>query len=127
MIKKGFLLNLLTIIFFVCLSLLVLEIGVRFIVPKISWQFRDFTNDWQLDKVLGWVQKPNLDVSERTDFGWIVRFQTNADGLTPATAQRTKSNNRMRIMIFGDSIVVGRSVPQDKTVSAQLSAVRLTD
>lgn len=120
MTKKGFLLNLLTIIFFVCLSLLVLEIGVRLIVPKISWQFRDFTSDWQLDKVLGWVQKPNLDVSERTDYGWIVRFQTNEDGLTPATAQRTKINNRMRIMIFGDSIVVGRPVPQDKTVSAQL-------
>lgn len=120
MIKKGILLNLLTFIFFVCLSLLVLEIGVRLIVPKISWQFRDFTSDWQLDKVLGWVQKPNLDVSERTDFGWIVRFQTNEDGLTPATAQRTKIDNRMRIMIFGDSIVVGRSVPQNKTVSAQL-------
>ena len=118
--KKGRLLNLLTIICFVCLSLLVLEVGVRLIVPKSSWQFRDFTSDWQLDKVIGWVQKPNLDVSERTDFGWIVRFQTNADGLTPATAQRIKANNRIRIMIFGDSIVVGRAVPQDKTISAQL-------
>jgi lysophospholipase L1-like esterase len=118
--KRGGVLNLFTFIFFVCLSLLVIEIGVRLIFPKISWQFRDFTSDWQLDKVLGWVQKPNLDVSERTDFGWIVRFQTNEDGLTPATAQRTKTNNRMRIMIFGDSIVVGRSVPQDKTISAQL-------
>jgi len=118
--KIGILLNLLTIIFFFCLSFLVLEIGVRLIVPKISWKFRDFTSNWQLDKVLGWVQKSNLDVSERTDFGWIVHFQTNEDGLTPATAKRTKTNDRMRIMIFGDSIVVGRSVPQDKTISAQL-------
>ena len=120
MLKKGVFVNLLTIVFFVCLSLLLLEIGVRGLVPKTSWQFRDFTSDWQLDQVLGWVQKPNLDVSERTDFGWIVRFQTNEDGLTPATAKRTKTNNRIRIMIFGDSIVVGRSVPQDQTVSAQL-------
>jgi hypothetical protein len=118
--KKSVLLNLLTIICFVCLSFLVLEIGVRLIVPKTSWQFRDFTSDWQLDKVLGWVQKPNLDVSDRTDFGWVVRFQTNKDGLTPATAQRIKTNNRLRIMIFGDSTVVGRTIPQDKTISAQL-------
>jgi hypothetical protein len=118
--KRRFLLNIITIIFFLCLTLIVLELVVRLTVPKSSWRFRDFTSDWQLDKVLGWVQKPNLDVSERTDYGWIVRFQTNEDGLTPATAKRTKLNDRYRILIFGDSIVVGRSVPQDQTISAQL-------
>jgi lysophospholipase L1-like esterase len=117
--KTAFL-NIITVIIFVCLGLVILEIGVRWIVPKSYWQFHDFTSDWQLDKVLGWVQKPRLDTTGVTDYGWTVRFQTNEDGLTPGSAQRHKQANKIRIMLFGDSTVLGRSVPQDKTVSAQL-------
>lgn len=96
------------------------EIGVRIFVPPSHWQFRDATSDWQADKRLGWIQKPNLDVTTVTEFGWSVRFQTNEDGLMPAGAQRKKEPGKLRIMIFGDSAVVGRSLPYEQTVGAQL-------
>lgn len=117
--KHAFL-NIITVIIFVCVGLVILEIGVRWLVPKPYWQFADFTSDWQLDEVLGWVQKPRLDTVGRTDYGWLVRFQTNEDGLTPGSARRDKPTGKKRIMLFGDSTVMGRSVPQDKTVAAQL-------
>lgn len=112
--------NLVIIVFSICLCVLMLEIGVRLFVPKAYWQFHDFTSDWQLDKVIGWVQKPNLDVTDRTEYGWLVRFQTNKDGLIPASAERPRITGKMRIMIFGDSTVVGRSVPYENIVSTQL-------
>ena len=101
-------------------SLLIGETAVRLFVPQSQWKFRDATSDWALNKRMGWVQKPNLDVVTHSDFGWTVRFQTNEDGLTPPSARRVKKEGALRIMFFGDSTVVGRSVPQDKTVSAQL-------
>ena len=104
------------------LILLTAEIAIRLFVPVDRWQFRDATQDWMLDKRLGWVQKPGLDVTTLTEFGWTVRFQTNEDGLTPPTARREKNAGILRIIFFGDSTVVGRSVPQDKTVNAQLES-----
>jgi hypothetical protein len=100
-----------------------MEIGIRLFVPLVYWPSRDPMEDWQLDRVLGWVQKPNMDVTERTEYGWVVRFRTNRDGCTPGDATRQRTPGKMRIMIFGDSTVVGRSVPQDQTVSAQLTAM----
>ncbi|GEM_PF-6814926 len=72
------------------------------------------------DERLGWVQKPELDVTTLNEFGWTVRFQTNEDGLTPPQARREKKPGVVRVMFFGDSTVVGRGVPQDKTVNAYL-------
>jgi len=104
-------------------ALVVAEVFVRAFLPASAWQFRDATADWQLDPQLGWVQKPNLDdTSPNTlgEYGWSVHFQTNADGLTPYTAQRTKRPGITRVMIFGDSTVVGRAVPQEKTIHVWL-------
>jgi hypothetical protein len=112
--------NLVVIILSMCLVVMGLETGIRLFVPKPYWQFHDFTSDWQLDKVIGWVQKPNLDVTDRTEYGWLVRFQTNKDGLMPFNAQRARTPGKLRIMIFGDSTVVGRSVPYEHIVSTQL-------
>jgi hypothetical protein len=112
--------NLGIVLFSICLCVLALEIGVRLFVPKPYWQSHEFTADWQLDTVIGWVQKPNLDVTCMTEYGWLVRFQTNDDGLIPFDAQRQRHPGKLRIMIFGDSTVVGRSVPDNNTVSYQL-------
>ena len=99
---------------------ILLEIAVRLFVPSSLHGFRDRSTDWQPHPRLGWVQKPNLDVATQEDGGMVVRYQTNSDGLTPATAQRTKQAEIVRVMIFGDSGVVGRAVPQDKTIHAYL-------
>jgi len=104
--------------FFIALT--ILEISIRIFVPNNMWQFRDATSDWQLDALLGWVQKPNLSVTTMTEYGWSVKFETNEDGLTPSTVKRQRKTDKMRIMIFGDSTVVGRSAPQNKTINAQL-------
>lgn len=104
-------------------ALFIMEISVRLFFPEYLWKYRDFRTDCQLEGRLGWVQKPNLNLTSRVAHGshsWIVRFRTNPDGLTPVTARRLKSPGLIRIMIFGDSTVVGRDVPQDRTINAQL-------
>lgn len=107
---------------FLLLALLIGEVTIRISMPVDRWKFRDATEDWRIDKRLGWVQKPGLDVTTTTEFGWTVRFRTNRDGLTPPTARRERKAETIRIMFVGDSTVVGRSIPQDKTVNAQLES-----
>lgn len=102
------------------LSFLVLEIGVRLLVDPALWRYHDASLDWRPDPELGWVQKENLDVTTRAEQGWLVRFRTNADGVTPPEARREKKPGVRRIMIFGDSTVVGRGVPQEKAIHAAL-------
>lgn len=104
-----------------CLAcLLLLEIGIRLVLPASQWKYYDSTMDAQPDARLGWVLRPNEDVTTIAEQGWPVRFRTNADGLTPVTARREKPPGTVRIMLFGDSTVLGRSVPPEATVQAAL-------
>jgi hypothetical protein len=105
------------------MALVACEIAVRAAVPARLWRFRDATFDWQVHPRLGWVQRPNLDVETRTDQGAVVRFRTNADGLTPFSAARERQAGVLRVLIVGDSTVVGRLVPQEATIHAQLERV----
>jgi hypothetical protein len=111
----------------VCLSLLgfaiFMEAAVRLFVPRALYGFRDRSTDWQLHPRLGWVQKPNLDVTTQEDGDFVVRFQTNCDGLAPPTARREKEAAVTRLMVFGDSTVVGRAIPQDQTIHAHLERI----
>ena len=105
-------------------ALLLCEAAVRMFVPGGIWQFRDATEDWQIDPVIGWIQKPNLRIHEFDgEFGWTNDFETNADGVVPATASRRRKSGVRRIMIFGDSIVLGRSVPESARLHTQLQAI----
>ena len=104
-----------------CLAgLLLLEAGIRLFLPASQWKYHDSSMDWQPDARLGWVLRPSQDVTTVAEQGWSVRFRTNADGLTPVTARREKPPGTVRIMLFGDSTVVGRSVPPEATVHADL-------
>lgn len=95
------------------------ELGVRALIPAAYWRARPWTDDFRLDPQLGWAYKPRLDVAAVWD-GQPLQFRTNDDGISPGTAQRAKPDGLFRVMIFGDSIVAGRAVPQDQTVSAHL-------
>jgi len=106
--------------FSVVLGLLVGEFAVRVSVPESLWRFQDATADWQLDSRLGWVQRPNLDITTRQEGGGIVRFRTNSDGVCPWFAQRARKPDRARVMIFGDSTVVGRAVPEEQTLMVHM-------
>jgi lysophospholipase L1-like esterase len=101
----------------------VLEAGVRIFVPKALWRFRDPTLDWRRDPVLGWVNRPDLDVYERSGAGWMVHYRTNPDGLVPADARPGPNPETFRLMVVGDSMVVGRQVPQDLIYTARLEAL----
>lgn len=103
------------------ITLLLLEAGVRLLVPESRWRFFDATSDWRLDDELGWVNQPNLDETFETSSRPPVRFRTNRDGLIPFDATREKPRGTIRIMVFGDSMVVGRYVPQDQIYTAQLA------
>jgi lysophospholipase L1-like esterase len=102
------------------LALLVLEVAIRLFVPASQWRYRDASMDWQPDPRLGWVLRPSLDVTTRSEQGETVRFRTNPDGLTPWTARREREPGVLRILIVGDSTVVGRAVPPEMTVHAAL-------
>jgi GDSL-like Lipase/Acylhydrolase family len=102
------------------LTLGLLEAAVRLLAPAHLWRQRDASDDWRPDPEIAWVQRPNLDVTTRTEQGWTVRYRTNPDGLTPAGARRLKAPGVVRILLFGDSTVVGRGVPPDRTVHADL-------
>src|SRR5262245_4445219 len=92
----------------------------RVVLPPTLTALRDATTDWQPHPRLGWVQKPNLDLTTQESGGQTLRFCTNADGLTPPTAERAKAKGVLRVMIFGDSSAVGRSVLQEESVNAHL-------
>ncbi len=111
--------------FVICVFIIFIsaEILIRIFTPKYLYEFRDATSDWILDDKLGWVNKPNLDITFVTDEGQISHFQTNQDGVSPANARRMKDGNKKRIMIFGDSVVVGRAVAKEKTVSFWLESI----
>jgi len=102
------------------LAAVVAELAVRLLLPESMWKIVDAAEDWQPDNRLGWVQKPNYISVSRRAGGQVVRFETSPDGLQPAKAQRQKQPGVMRIMLFGDSAIVGRSVPEDGRIHRQL-------
>lgn len=78
------------------LALLVLELAIRLFVPASQWRYRDASMDWKPDARLGWVVRPGLDVTTRSEQGEAVRFRTNPDGLTPWTARREREPGVLR-------------------------------
>jgi hypothetical protein len=103
-----------------CLTAGAGEVLARFALPEWMTASRDASTDWQPHARAGWVQKPNLDITTRERGGRALRFRTNADGLTPPTAVRAKPAGVTRLLIFGDSAAVGRSVLPEETVHAHL-------
>lgn len=99
-----------------CLS----ELGIRVIYPVSQWTAFDAREDWRADPQLGWSHKAFWESSRITDGGRIVRFRTNEDGLVPGESKRERSGNG-RILIFGDSTVLGRALPEAERLHSVLS------
>ncbi len=101
--------------------LLLGEVLVRIFIPAVYWSFRIAADDWQVDREIGWIQKPNLNAaSYYAEYRWKVEFQTNPDGLLPRDARRAKTPGLIRVMLFGDSSVVGRAVPAPERLHVKL-------
>lgn len=96
------------------------EFGIRLLLPPVMWRLVDVAVDWAPHERLGWVQKPDYVSRSRRPNGTFVLFETNGDGVQPATAQPARPAGPTRIMIFGDSTVVGRSLPEDQRLHIRL-------
>ena len=101
------------------------EISIRIFVPKYIYQFRDATVDWIRDDKLGWVNKPEMNVTFVMPDGKLGYFRTNHDGLASGSARRSKTAGVKRVMVFGDSFVVGRALNENERISAYLQAMLL--
>jgi hypothetical protein len=106
-----------------CLAGGVGEAFARLALPTWMTATRDASTDWDPHPRAGWVQKANLDITTLERGGRALRFRTNTDGLTPPSAVREKTVGVARLMIFGDSAAVGRSVLPEETVNAHLEQV----
>ena len=104
-----------------CALALLLELGTRVLIPEGVWRYRDVASDWQADDRIGWVMKPDLDYESSPD-GPSVRFQTNEHGLISHGAGTRRTPGRARIMVFGDSMVVGRPLAREEIYTARLGA-----
>jgi lysophospholipase L1-like esterase len=89
------------------------EIVIRLCVPERLWAFHAAKDDWQMDPEIGWVNKPDLDTQGRCDGVTVVRFRTDANGVQSTSSARSAKSNIPTIMLFGDSTIVGRSVPEE--------------
>jgi len=109
-------------LFSVFMVITIAEVGVRVFVDAAVWRLSSPIDNWIPDDVIGWTNKKNLTVQRvvRNPERKIIRLQTNADGVFPVTAVRSKESNVFRIMIFGDSTVIGRSVDESERVNYHL-------
>lgn len=120
--KKNLLANAGLVLLSLASILVVLELAVRLFVPEPYWRFWDGTEDWSVDPEIGWVNRPALNIQSKSYSG-LIRFQTNSDGLIPVGVKRERPAGVVRIMIFGDSMVVGRYLSQTENYSARLEVL----
>lgn len=118
---RGVVFRLLAVLLTFAMLFAISEVTIRLFLPRSMWAFHDATGDWQTDARKGWVQAGGLNVQTRPDPGVVVEFRTNEDGLTPPEAQRPRTAGVPRILIVGDSTVVGRRVTPDQTIHARLT------
>jgi hypothetical protein len=104
------------------LAIVLAEVGVRLLVSPARWQLHNTGDDWRPHDRLGWAFQQNLDL-ESSFRGEVIHFQTNEDGLIPATTQRERSPAIMRVILVGDSTTAARNVNQDDTLQAHLQHV----
>ena len=104
------------------LLLIVAEVGVRLLIPSERWRVVDATHHWQIDPALGWVQQPNLD-SYTIDVltNEAIPLRTNGDGLLPPTATPRKPPEMLRVLLVGDSTIVGAGVHERERIHSVLA------
>ena len=105
-----------------CISLLIAEFAVRVFWPPSAWKLPERLYD--VDPDLGWAYKRNAhSTGVIGDKGHQIDLRTNDDGVTPVDSLRQRQPGLMRIMLFGDSGVIGRGVPDSERVHRHLQRV----
>lgn len=98
---------LLSVLISLLLAVGILEVGLR-LFP----QYRPKATINRFDPVLGWAKKADAEVRRRTD-ELDVTFRTNADGLRDDPIQRPKPEGTFRVVMLGDSFVLGYTVDRE--------------
>ena len=104
----------LSLIFFI-ISFFVLEILVRVFIDPSYWRFKQASDNWILDKDLGWSQKKNIDYTKFIQ-DEMIEYTTNDDGVQTFGEPTSK----LKILIVGDSTAAGVSVQSDKRIHSYL-------
>jgi len=119
--------RLLTLLVPLVLLVAVAEVAIRLIVPAERWRLVDATDHWRVDPDLGWVYGSNLD-SFSIDLmtNEAIPLRTNADGLLPSSAVPEKTPGVIRILLVGDSTIVGSAVREEHRIHTVLQRL-LTD
>ncbi len=112
--------TLLIVTFFFCF--LLFETGLRFF-PGTHFDYGANAADesliWLYNAELGWSMQPNSKATfSRPEFS--AQIQTNALGLRDDELTATKSENEIRILLLGDSVVAGFEVARENTLEYHL-------
>ena len=95
---------------------------MRALVPPERWHHVDAAHHWQIDSQLGWVQRANLDSYSLDSLtSEPIPLATNGDGLLPATATRERPADSARILLVGDSTIVGVGVAESQRIHQVLA------
>ncbi len=101
------------------LAVLAVEVSMRVVLPADFMDAGQFKGLMMKDAGLGWKPRPNLAMTWTSRYG-STTLATNADGLMPASATRTRLRGVTRILLLGDSTVMGKSVPESARLHRQL-------
>ena len=106
---------LLSILISLAMGLLVFELGLG-LMPS----FREQVRLSQFDPLLGWSKKPNHS-GRRSSSEFDIHFQTNAQGLRePADTPLEKPADTYRVLLLGDSFVLGYTVEEREVFASKL-------
>lgn len=107
----------LTAIFFIVIAVAALTEGISFVALKI-FTYKLATPGWQDGfSVTGWPRGVGLRFSSA---GTTVEIKANDHGFRDAEWKVDKNPNTFRVLLFGDSMLEGWGVPQDKTIASHL-------
>lgn len=115
--KKKFLFHLILIIAALIFCLAVLEIGVRIMYPRFAnynlemWRYIAKMKQPCNNPRLPFVHYPN-----REGLFYGVKIKTNSMGFRGAEIKTTKEAHTCRIVVLGDSLIMGWGVPLENTV-----------
>jgi len=102
----------------ICVSLIILELGVRLLPPPAKL-FENYGNTYVCSSTMGWVGQPNLQSNiKREEYEHAINF--NSQGMYDTEHDIKKAENSFRILWVGDSFAQTIQVLEPETAHQQL-------
>jgi len=103
----------------------IIEVGLRLKNIVISYT-QPITNTektslWEYDQILGWKKRPNIKTHfKNSEKGLDTLVETNSRGLRDYEYAYDKKPNTKRILLLGDSFIVGLEVAKENLIDTKL-------